>query len=1169
MQLFSELSVSTRRISQFLRIKELREFEDKFGVLINNEENSCNDDNIVSRNELDPPSPTPTPPPMFTTNVQQTVALKYKTMSNEGGNGYNDDCTSFKVTNREGIHIENGQFSWNSIDRVVLIRKIKCNENRESRSKSGRNGRMKLKQHRVRSNSSFESAPGFSLEDIHLDIGPHQFVAVVGTVGSGKSSLLSAMLHELPCYGECRPPFMSIRGKHEGDLVIGFASQNPWITNDSIRNNILFGARYDDEWYDTVITACALKLDIKALPYGDETIIGERGVNLSGGQKARINIARAIYVKPSVLLLDDCLSSVDALVARQIFNAVLDNECGLMRDTLRVLVTHQTQFLSQVDTVMVMKDGILSHCDPLEFMHHSDVEVDATNTMHRHVHPQRNEQESSSEEYDIQMAHSEHFETINTETLNTTVSPMSGPPIVRVPDAADNFELDVIDLDNDHTVDSKYHTITAALNETAWSPIGSPSPHITAMIQMAQQNGIDESEDSSISELDLNDVDSEDGILRRDDPDGQQSSSSETSIMPTLNLSHRSKLSNASNDSLKVIARRNSIVQEEECETGSIPWKTYCDIISAPNRCIKVLKIIFILFLMIGAQLTLVASEYWLGIWASATPQEQHSNSAYRIVYFILALCTVALALWRTAFVFSELLKSCERLSNAMFDGVLFSPMAFFESNPSGRILNRFSKDQSVMDEKLPQATFDWIESVTTCSIVFVLGALSNLYLSIVFVPIMLLIVHYGKSFLASSRVLKRLDAMTRSPILASFSTMYNGLHVIRAFKREQMMLQQSLEQIDVNTRVYRMYHSCVHWLGFRLDICVFVLTSATAFTCVYVQHYGYADVSPAVVGVTLSYMLLLGKILPWTVRQFATVEHIMTSVERVIEYGELPSEEGQDADVKDSSKISDEELEKLKNTENAANIPKHGTLKIENLCVSYRDYLDDVLHDVNLEIADGEKVSVVGRTGCGKSTLFLTLFRILNVSSGSITIGGLDIEEISLQALRSSISIIPQNAILFSGSLRYNIDPFHQHSDKEIYSVLKEVQLFDKVAHHLPDRIWTEIAECGANFSVGECQLICIARALLNRQCQIVLVDEATANVDGQTDAVIQQILKKKFKHKTVLTISHRITSGVMDSDRILVMDKGRVVEFDVPQKLIRKPRGLFAKMYAEANSH
>ena len=697
--------------------------------------------------------------------------------------------------------------------------------------------------------------------------------------------------------------------------------------------------------------------------------------------------------------------------------------------------------------------------------------------------------------------------------------------------------------------------------------------------------GHNDTDDDSLSELELNDVDSADRMLRSDDHDGPQSYhgvvtnwSSETSVMPSLKLScdsrhERSKLSTGSKDSLKSIARRNSIVQEEECETGSIPWKTYSDIISAPNRCVKVLKIVFILFLMIGAQLTLVASEFWLGLWASATPEEQQSNSTYRIIYFILALCTVALALWRTAFVFSELLKSCERLSNAMFDGVLFSPMAFFESNPSGRILNRFSKDQSLMDEKLPQATFDWIESVTTCSIVFVLGALSNLYLMTVFVPIMLLIVYYGKSFLASSRVLKRLDAMTRSPILALFSTMYSGLHVIRAFKREQMMLKQSLEQIDVNTRVYRMYHSCVHWLGFRLDICVFVLTSATAFTCVYVQHYGYADVSPAVVGVTLSYMLLLGKILPWTVRQFATVEHIMTSVERVIEYGELPSEGKHGANVGITSKVSkvtNSELENLKSPKvDATLIPKHGTLKIENLCVSYRDYLDDVLHDVNIEIADGEKVAVVGRTGCGKSTLFLALFRILNVSSGSITIGGLNIEEISLLALRCSISIIPQNAILFSGSLRYNIDPFRQHSDKEIYSVLKEVQLFDKVAHHLPDRIWTEIAECGANFSVGECQLICIARALLNRQCQIVLVDEATANVDGQTDAVIQEILKKKFKDKTVLTISHRITSGVMDCDRILVIDKGRVVEFDTPQKLVGKPNGLFATMYAEANGH
>ncbi|MCP4139085.1 MAG: hypothetical protein GY755_02150, partial [Chloroflexi bacterium] len=259
--------------------------------------------------------------------------------------------------------------------------------------------------------------------------------------------------------------------------------------------------------------------------------------------------------------------------------------------------------------------------------------------------------------------------------------------------------------------------------------------------------------------------------------------------------------------------------------TISVSYKTYLNILNSSNKCLKIIKCIITILLMIGAQICLVTSQFWLGLCASQPPQKQQSNKTFEYIYYLLAICTIVLSLWRCAFIFNELLHSAEILHNEMFIGVLYSKMIFFESNPLGRILNRFSKDQQLIDDKLPLATYDWIESITTCFIVFILIGCINLYLYIICIPIIILIIYYSKLFLSCSRILKRLDANTRSPIYSLFNIIFNGINIIRIFKKQKYIFNKILNMIDINTRIYITYHSCVHWLGFRLDICVFIIT--------------------------------------------------------------------------------------------------------------------------------------------------------------------------------------------------------------------------------------------------------------------------------------------------------------------------------------------------------
>jgi ATP-binding cassette subfamily C (CFTR/MRP) protein 4 len=472
-----------------------------------------------------------------------------------------------------------------------------------------------------------------------------------------------------------------------------------------------------------------------------------------------------------------------------------------------------------------------------------------------------------------------------------------------------------------------------------------------------------------------------------------------------------------------------------------------------------------------------------------------------------------------------------------MFKGVLYSSLRFYESNPVGRVLNRFSKDQQVVDELLPVTFFDTIQTLVMVLGSIVIIGISNPWVLLILIPIIPIFVWLRRYYLRTSRYIKRLESVTRSPVYALFSSSLSGLMTIRAFNMENDFVNLFIDKVNANTRAFFIFACTSRWFGLRLDLMTCCLTLLTAVLSVALRK----SLDPASVALGLSYCIALTAQFQWGVRQSAEIENYMTSAERIDEYSHIPPEAG----------FYKEE------SEPPVNWPFEGRIEFKNYKLRYRRELEPVLKGINLEILPQNKVGIIGRTGAGKSSIFQALFRLTDkpTTEGQILIDGIDISKISLNDLRSILNIIPQSPVLFSNTLRYNLDPFTHYTDEQLWDALEAVQLKTKI-ERLEDKLNIQVAEYGSNFSVGECQLICIARAIL-KQSKILLIDEATAHVDTKTDQLIQQILREKFINQTILTIAHRLNT-VMNSDKIVVMNDGIIAQYGSPTELLTKQNQL-----------
>ncbi|KAI7803124.1 putative multidrug resistance-associated protein 1 [Triplophysa rosa] len=473
-----------------------------------------------------------------------------------------------------------------------------------------------------------------------------------------------------------------------------------------------------------------------------------------------------------------------------------------------------------------------------------------------------------------------------------------------------------------------------------------------------------------------------------------------------------------------------------------------------------------------------------------------------------------------------------------MLYNVLRSPMSFFERTPSGNLVNRFAKEMDTIDSVIPSIIKMFMGSMFnvlgSCAVILIATPL----VAIIIPPLGLLYFFVQRFYVASSRQLKRLESVSRSPVYTHFNETLLGTSVIRAFGEQQRFIRESDNRVDHNQKAYFPSIVANRWLAVRLEFVGNCIVTFAALFAVMARD----SLSPGIMGLSISYALQVTTSLNWLVRMSSEVETNIVAVERVKEYG-------------DTEKEAEWSLE---HSTLPAGWPTNGHIEIRNFGLRYREDLELAIRDILVTIEGGEKVGIVGRTGAGKSSLTLGLFRIIEAAQGDIRIDGVNISELGLHELRSRITIIPQDPVLFSGSLRMNLDPFDGYTDEEVWRALELAHLKNFVSG-LPDKLNHECSEGGENLSLGQRQLVCLARALL-RKTKILVLDEATAAVDLETDNLIQSTIRTQFEDCTVLTIAHRLNT-IMDYTRVLVLDKGQMAEFDSPSNLIAK-KGIFYKM-------
>uniref|UniRef100_A0A1I8GXG4 ABC-type glutathione-S-conjugate transporter n=1 Tax=Macrostomum lignano TaxID=282301 RepID=A0A1I8GXG4_9PLAT len=596
--------------------------------------------------------------------------------------------------------------------------------------------------------------------------------------------------------------------------------------------------------------------------------------------------------------------------------------------------------------------------------------------------------------------------------------------------------------------------------------------------------------------------------------------------------------------------QNRQLIQDERSETGNVRLTVFISYFRSMNAWLACLFFLFFLLYQAAS----VYSNIWLTFWTSdpyLNNKSSLSNSSEyvnkRNMYlggyggigvaqsvFVLLFAIVA----AMAFVISS-----RQLHSKMLSNILKAPMSFFDTTPVGRIVNRFSRDIETIDSLLPQMFRSWISTFfNVVSTVIVISYSTPLFMTVI-VPLGLLYFFIQRFFICTSRQLKRLESTTRSPIYTHFSETVTGTQTIRAYAVVDAFVTESQRRVDFNQIFYFAGISSNRWLGFHLELCgALAVFAATLFAVL-----GRDTISGAIVGLSVSYALQVTGALNWMVRMSSDLETNIVSVERLEEYASIATEAEWD----------------VPETRPPPNWPDRGSVSMHDLAVRYRDGLELVLHGLTCDVKPGEKVGIVGRTGAGKSSLTLCLFRIVEAARGRVLIDGEDIRRLGLHQLRSRITILPQDPVIFSGTLRVNLDPFNEKTDSEVWTALELAHLKDFVAR-LPEGLAYQCGEGGSNLSVGQRQLLCLARTLL-RKSKILVLDEATAAVDLETDSLIQQTIRREFKDSTVITIAHRLNT-ILDSDRVLVLDRGVIKEFENPRTLLQRPNSSFYSMAKDA---
>lgn len=862
-----------------------------------------------------------------------------------------------------------------------------------------------------------------ALKDVDIVANKGDFVCVVGKVGSGKSSLLSSINGQLDALNS--KSASAKRSPIEIHGTVAYCSQNPWIMNASVRDNVTFGYKYDEEFYNRTIEACQLLPDLKRLPDGDATQVGEKGISLSGGQKARLALARAVYARADIYLLDDVLSAVDSHVGKNIIADVL-SKTGLLASKTIILATNNILVLEKADKIYMFENGEI-----VEQGSYSDICASK-------MHPKLNELlDESGQSQDRDASRSPAPEYLSVSDLNATPDPSN----ISVP------------------VEAYRRASLAAFD---WDPF-------------------------------------------------------------------RKNLS----------GNRTGPVAEVSAK-GKVKWEVYLEY----ARACSVAGVIAWVILYVIATFASILNNYWLKKWAEKNAEIGDNSEAIRYigVFALLGLSTSILNSLKGILFWIFLgIRGGRVVHERMARRVMKAPMNFFERTPVGRIMNRFSNDINKVDDALPRSFNMFMGTILKTGMTFgVVGMAIPMFLVVV---LLLLFVYgyYQKYYICVQRELKRLVSISRSPIFAHMQESLTGVETITSYRQSDRFIYMNNANVDFNLRSLYMLRSINRWLSVRLQFIGSIIIWTSSSLLIY-KSTTTSPVSAGMAGFVMSYALQITDSLKTMVRMSAEVEANIVSVERCFEYCKLPTEE-----IEDRQYITP-----------PADWPAHGKIDLENYSTQYAKNLDPVLRNISINIKLGEKVGVVGRTGAGKSSLVLAIFRMIPPTLGSIHVDDLDVTQLRLFDLRHNLSIIPQDSHLFEGTIRQNLDPFQEYLDERLWQVLELLNLKQTIKTlHGGQGLDSKVNEGGGNFSAGQRQLVCLSRALLNPS-QVLMLDEATAAVDIQTDKIIQATIRKEFKHKTIITIAHRLDT-VMDCDRILALEDGMVKEFDSPEKLLKEPTSIF----------
>ena len=828
------------------------------------------------------------------------------------------------------------------------------------------------------------------LNNINLTVKEGEFICIIGEVGSGKSSLIQAILNNMIIQQKDNTKII-VNGK------ISYVGQEAWIQNNTVQNNILFYQPYDVQKYHKILSLCELNQDLNSLAGGDLTEIGEKGVNLSGGQKARISLARAMYCDNDIFIMDDPISALDAHVGKNIMHNCI---IGYLKGKTRILATHALQYTCFADRIYYMQNGEIKW--------------------------QGTYQELIKEKF-----YSEFAEKINSK-INE--------------EKAKNGK--VKDKDKDNNIKTNKNI---SLNK---------------------------------------------GTIQR-------------------------------------------ITKDEGKEIGKINKKvflSYFSYIGGMNFCSA------LLLTLISWQGLRIMSDLWLGYWSEH--QGEKSNTFFFIIYGITAMGGSLFNYFRTRVITSGSINCSTKLHNEMIISLINAPINLFHDTvPKGQIFNRLSKDLPTVDTY----TMYWFMTLTAFGSSF-LGAVfvCSLYEKdcLIFLPIFIILcwILY-RFYINCSRELNRIEGILNSPILNLVNETIPGTATIRAYNLQNKYIELFQNKVDEHYKLLYYINGTGQWYLLCLNLLsMLFLTYIVVMTLMHKNKF-----TPRIIGIILTYSLVLQEDMIEFLSSFSNFENTMTKMERSLSYTKIISERPQ-------TLTSDLALRDW---------PSKGEILFENYNVKYRNDLDIVLKNINFHLKPGEHLGVVGRTGSGKSTITLCLFRILEAYSGKIYIDGVDISRVGLKKLRESITIIPQDSTLMNGTLRYNIDPVNAYTDKEIIHVMKKIG-FDYIINLNKDGLDQNISENGSNLSIGEKQLICITRAIL-RKSKIIVLDEATASIDYKTEEIIQKALNEILTNSTMISIAHRIKT-VMNSDKILVLENGEIIEFDTPKNLLSNKNSYFYDFYSKS---